>query len=487
MRKKPYVAGFDSASGMMRAIGNFLHGKDFPMIGIMPAPLEPIMRRATGLVNLLPSPLRPPVYITGTVSETVSPKKFRKINPEVLASWAVSHYPRRRYPAVMIGSSNGAAVHLCAAMGIPWLPQTFLLPAQRFGVDPHDPRAEFEWGKEGAKPLLDGNPDLVLHQMLDPVQDLLTSQGLSYFRVKMRTLPPSYQRFLEDCLDPDGTIYVLDCRLKWPTTRVSDRHIFQFGAPGGASIREFFEGSPRVAEYLQRTGWNRPKWDPPAPDGERPEAEWGFEPKLYDDLEHFLLRHPRPVRRIVFDQPERLSPPVADLYRQWHAERGLLANRLVVESFIMIEPMWTLRVGGVPFWMVFATEPMDQVLEDYLDHRAPFDEIGMMLFSHGVRSPGLVPIERWRGILNRARKRGTFIGVDENVFPQDFASLVRYHHDFGTVFRARYPMPGPMDCGRFERFMEQNQDRYQIQWKRDLRDPEQPLRLPADELSGAAV
>ena len=48
-------------------------------------------------------------------------------------------YPRRQYPAVVVGSANGAAVHLWAALGIPWLPQTFLVPIARSGVHPDDP------------------------------------------------------------------------------------------------------------------------------------------------------------------------------------------------------------------------------------------------------------------------------------------------------------------------------------------------------------
>jgi hypothetical protein len=47
----------------------------------------------------------------------------------------------------------------------------------------------------------------------------------------------------------------------------------------------------------------------------------------------------------------------ADLYRQWYEERGLPTNRLLVESFILIEPWWALRTGSVAFWMVFNMEP----------------------------------------------------------------------------------------------------------------------------------
>ena len=87
---------------------------------------------------------------------------------EEVSRWVVSHYPRRRYPAAVIGSSNGALVHLCAALGIPWLPQTFLVPVRRSGVHPDEPAEELQWGREPARALLAANPDLQLHHMFDP-------------------------------------------------------------------------------------------------------------------------------------------------------------------------------------------------------------------------------------------------------------------------------------------------------------------------------
>jgi hypothetical protein len=467
MKQKPYVAGFDSSSAMLRATSSFLKGRDFPNLGMMPKTMVPVMNAIGGAINRLPSQLKPAIYTASTVSESVPPAKLAKVSAEDLAAYAVSHYPRRRYPAIMLGSSNGAAVHLCAALGIPWLPQSFLLPARRFSVHPHEPRKEMAWAREQARHLLDHNPDLELHHMLDPVQDLLTSKGLSYFRVKLLRLPPSYERFLEECLDPDGTIYLLECTIRWPTTRIGERHTFQFGAPGGASIDEYFQGSPRVEKYLKRTGFDLAAWNPPAPDAERSEAEWGFNPALRDDLERYLRRTPHSLERMVFKQPELLSPLVADLYRRWYSERNIPANRLLVEPFILLEPFWTLRVGAVPFWLVFSTEPQDEFLTGWLERQDPFDEIGIILFSHGVESPGVVPVDRWRAILNRARHRGLFIGSEEQAFPEDLAGLIRYHADIGDKFPARFPLPGPFDLGAFEQFAKENEERYQVWWNRD--------------------
>jgi hypothetical protein len=154
---------------------------------------------------------------------------------------------------------------------------------------------------------------------------------------------------------------------------------------------------------------------------------------------------------------------VADFYRQWYAERGLTANRLLVESFILMEPWWALRTGSVPFWMVFNMEPSADRLERYLDGTDPYDYIHLMLFSHGVESVGLVPLERWRSAVRRAHKIGGFVGVDERRFPRDFATFVRYHSEIKKI-PARYPIPGPLPLARLGEFLDRAGDRYSVRW-----------------------
>jgi hypothetical protein len=132
------------------------------------------------------------------------------------------------------------------------------------------------------------------------------------------------------------------------------------------------------------------------------EAEWGFEAALRDDVERLAGQQGWRVVRLIFEQPEDLSPVVADLYRQWHRERGVDERRLLVESFILMEPYWALRTGSVPFWMVFNKEPSAQALTRYLDRTEPFDEIAMMLFSHGV---GVGGARSNRAVARAARTR----------------------------------------------------------------------------------
>jgi len=463
MKAPNYIANFDSATAMLRATSRYLRGEDFQTLGVVPEALEPAVRLVGAGINALPRRLREMVYTYGGWNEAIRPDKLGSVSAERVARWMVSEYPSRPYPAAAIGSSNGALVHLCAALGIPWLPQTFLVPVRHPGIPVDEPREDMEWGRKYAPALLKANPELQLHHMHDANQDRLMIQRMAYFRVKRLRLGKAYERFLDETLPSGGTIFLVECRRSWPTTGIGERHIFQHGAPGGATEEEFIRGSKRVEDYLARYGSHRRRWDSPEPDGDRPEAEWGFDPALREDVERLARRRGYRVRRIVFEDPEHLSPLVADLYRWWYEERGLPTNRLLVESFILMEPWWTLRTGFIPLWMKFNMEPSLKFVEDYLDNAEPYEEIRMMLFSHGVDAVGLPPIERWRAVLDRARNHGSFVGVDQRRFPRDYATFVRYHAEMKKI-SSRYPMPEPLTLDKLDTFLKQAADRHPVQW-----------------------
>jgi hypothetical protein len=240
--------------------------------------------------------------------------------------------------------------------------------------------------------------------------------------------------------------------------------VFQFGALGGATVDEMMHGGPRVDDYLRRHRSHRTRWDPPPPDGMSPEAEWGFAPALRDDVEDFARRHGYRIQRVVFEDPEDVSPMVADLYRWWYQGLGVADNRLVVDSFILMEPYWTIRTRSVPFWMVFNKEPSWHAVDRYLRDASSFDDVLITLFSHGVDSIGLVPIEQWRRLGQHAARGGGFIGVDERAFPRDFAVFVRYHFEFLRQIRARHPMPPALTFKALTHFLRETRSRYRVQW-----------------------
>jgi hypothetical protein len=457
----PYLAGFDSGTAMLRATAAYLRGDDFPGMGTLPTALEPI---AT-VLNQLPRQVKELIYTIGSAGEAIPPEKLGQVSSEVVSEWMVSEYPQNNYQAVAIGSASGAMVHLCAALGMPWLPQTFLIPVLYPEIHPDEPKKALVWGREKASPLLNANPDLQLHHMYDPSQDRLTSRGMAYFRVKYLRLSSAYKRFIEQNLPTGGTIFIVECQRTWPTTRIDHRHLFQFGALGGATAQEYFDGSDRVRKYLQQYQSHRPYWDAPPPDGDSPEAEWGFEATLRQDIENFAHRRGYGLRRIIFAEPEHLSPFVAEFYRWWYKQRGITANRLLIESFILLEPMWALRTGSVPFWMKFNMEPSLDGIKNYLHQAEMYDQIFMILFPHGVESVGLPTIPQWREVFQYARCRGEFIGMVEADFPRNFVTLIRYYTDLKRVISARYPVPGTLSLQQLDKFIQQTGDRFAVRWE----------------------
>ena len=442
-----YLADFDSATAMLRALAAFLHGRDFANLGLTSA-LKPLAIGA----NLVPTTLRQEIYKLGGYFEAVAPDQLERVSEEETARWVVAQFPARRYPAVLVGSSNGALTHLAAALGAPWLPQTFLVPVRQRGIEIDEPKQALDFGREPGRRLLEANPGLQPHHMHDPNQDRLMTRCMTYFRIKRRRLGEAYARFLAERLQPGGIVVLVECRHSWPTTRVGPRHVFQMGGSGGMSPEEYLYGGPRVERWFAEHGLQRQRWDAPAPDGESPEAEWGFGETLGADVERCAAAHGYRVVRMCFDEPEDASPLVAELYRWWYRARGLPANRLLVDSFILMDPWWTLRLGAVPFWMKFNTEVSAAALGAYLDEVEPYDEIHLMLFAHGVDSIGLTPIGRWRALLARAKQRGCFVGVDEKAYPADFAVFARYHPALREI-PGRYPLPAPLSWAQFEEFV----------------------------------
>ncbi|MGD9615137.1 MAG: hypothetical protein AB7H90_21900 [Alphaproteobacteria bacterium] len=455
----PYIADFDSASAMLRALARFLHGRDFPALG-MSWPVQGI-ERAT---NLLPRLWRQHLYRFSGWVQATRPDALRGFRADALASGVTELYPRRRYPAIMVGSSNGALVHLCAALGMPWLPQTFLIPVHNRGADPDEPCEAIKAGARWAPMLLQANPELELHHMHDANQDRLMIAHMAYFRVKLRQLGRLYIEFIQERLEPGGTIFIADCRLRWPVKRVSRRHVFQHGAYGGADPCEYQCGGKRVSEFLRRQGSVKRRWVAPDPDEEAPEAEWGFSEALGAEIEAFGRRHGFRVVRIEFVQPGDPSPLVADLHRWWYARRGAGGQRLIVDSFILLDPFWALRLGAVPFWCAFAVEPSADALRRYLDSRPVFERIHIALFSHGVESIGLAPAGTWRALLARGRKPGTFLGASPDAFPADFAVFARYSPALRRL-PGRLPMPEPLSLRDLDSFLDEAADRYAVEWR----------------------
>jgi pimeloyl-ACP methyl ester carboxylesterase len=451
------VADFDSATAILRGVAASVHGRDLPALGAFSRPVAHLAERVLPAVNTLPTRLREEVYRRGSGAEAVDPARLHAVSAEAVARWMVGHYPQRRYPAVVIGSSNGALAHLAAALGAPYLPQTFLLPVRQPRVHPDDPRAGLAAGRGPGRIVLDSNPDVALHHMHDPNQDRLSLARMTYFRLKRRRLGPAFTGFLTDSLPRSATLVVADGGLRWPVTRLGDRYVFQFGAFGGMPPQDYRAGGDRVADHLRRHGSYRRGWDPPPADDEAPEAEWGLDPALLRELEDLADRRGWRLCRIPFDEPDDLSGLVAELYRWWYHRHRRPADRLLVEQFVLLDPHLALTRGLVPYWSAFPVDASADALERHLDAAddaaAPYDEIRMTLFSHGTQGVGLAGIDRWRSLLGRARHHGAFLGVDPERFPRDFAGFVRFSRELRALGPPVAPPPA-LTTAELEQFLD---------------------------------
>jgi hypothetical protein len=109
----PWIADFDSSTGMLRALASCLEGRPFDGLGLgLPR------RLGAPLGNLLPPPLRKRIYALGGLVEAMAPEKLSEVRDDVVARWMTSLFPAERCPCVAIGSSNGALTRLWARLGI---------------------------------------------------------------------------------------------------------------------------------------------------------------------------------------------------------------------------------------------------------------------------------------------------------------------------------------------------------------------------------
>jgi hypothetical protein len=86
-----YIADFDSASAMLRALSACLHGEDFADLGMSPR-LRPLVVATT----VLPQCAREAVYAWSGWAEAIPQAKIGEVDAEEIARWVVGSYPRRR-------------------------------------------------------------------------------------------------------------------------------------------------------------------------------------------------------------------------------------------------------------------------------------------------------------------------------------------------------------------------------------------------------
>lgn len=415
------VASFDSATGLLGAISAALRGESFPRLG--QSALQGAGVRTAGH---LPWPVLRRIYTRMGAAEGIAANRLADVDMAAVARWLTDQLPTRSYQAAMIGSSNGALAHLAAALQVPWLPGTVLVPVRRRG-DPERLDLALDFGAEHAPGLLERNPDVVLHQMHDQAQDRLMVAEMAYFRVKWRALPQAYADHLERTLAPGAPVILVEDESRWPSVTVSDRHYFQPGAQGGLM----------PADYLARP-------HTPQPDTRVAEAEWGADPEFGAAVQAWCAAHGHPCVRLRYTGPQAAAHSVATVFRSWYQDRGEEARRLVVPSFALGDPWRTINTASVPYWSFFAVRPALDALDEHLRRSAPYDQVSIMLFQHGTDSPGAAPPPEWAEVVRGHGAKVDFPGLRTDKFPHDVGFLGRYTKAFDAFPPARRPW-SPLD------------------------------------------
>lgn len=416
----------------------------------------------TKVADALPAAVREWLYAMSGGLSAAPANRAASVDSDKLAEWTVARYPSRRYPAVMIGASNGALQLLCSALCIPWLPQTLMVSLRR-KLDPDRPKQDLEWAREPVASLLENNPDLRVYQMSDPNNDRLMLSQMAYLRLKRRRLGKAYEAFLRETLEPGGVIIVGRCELKWPATQVTKDHLFQFGGYGDLPPEEYFKGSDRVASLLARRGASVRSWDPPKPDGDYPEAEWGFDEELLEDIRRFASRHGYRVLQLVYGDPGDPSPLIADLYRWWYGQIGYPTDRLLAPCFVFLQPYLTFTTGSVPFWVPFNSRSSARRLQDYIDTRTPFAEVLLTVFPNGIQSAGRATLGHWKEALGGAEEAGRFVGVDEERYRSGLSTFVEHTRELEKRQRG-CPVPEPLSLSEVEKFAAGTDSSVRFQW-----------------------
>ena len=452
-----FLAGHDSATAMVECLSKFLHGKPAES----PIPAGQWYARA---INALPVAVRQKLYAASGILDAISPAGLDSLDADEFCHWVYNLYPKQTYPAIAIGSSNGALIHLCAALGIPWLPQTMLIPVRKpSDISVDEPLQTMEWAVKPGEAFLRANPDWQLHHMMDPIHDRLRTQHIAYFRTKKLRLGAWYERFISERLAPGGMLLIFDCQKSWQAVTLGERHYFQLGGDGGIEDQEYYQGSERVAEYLRHQKATINPWRTPTPTGEQPEAEWGFAPALLSDIDRFSQQQGFGTQTLSFTGAQDPSDWVADLHRWWYPQVGIPDNRLLVQSFSMQEPYWVLKTGSVPYWMMFSVDTATQTLEEYLKDASTFDEIYITMLSHGNRTPDEATVDSMNALFSYAAQRGGFIGTDPKKYPRDLGVYARYPTDTKKTITQRYPI-ARLTLEQLWEFAQEQTGQYAVQW-----------------------
>jgi hypothetical protein len=356
----------------------------------------------------LPAVLRRDVLADEACAQAVPAEAAGEIDAEAVAEWITGLYRDSTYPAVVLGSPHGGAVHLAAALGAAWLPTTFPVSVRWPGGSVADWPAARDWGATVAGTIVAGNPGVSVRQVHDPVmRGPLCGRTVS-LRLWWRTLPAAYTEFLRTRLQPGGSSLLLRDLRRWPVLPVGPRTGFQLGSPtAGWSASDYRDDRPPFRRLLD--GLGAATWSPPPVDATIQYAETAGDPALDTELRALATSH----HQVLYRAPELLSAGLADLFRSYlDGDTGCL-----VECGRLLDPRGVLSRRLVPYWCESASLHAFAGAECWLAGSAPFDEITVLPDAPGTDCEAHAALSHWRSLAAFAGTRGRVDRVAAGRYP----------------------------------------------------------------------
>jgi hypothetical protein len=397
-----------TGSVLLAAAARALRGADCADLGRRPAAAR---------VARMPRRVRRRVAARVAGGTALAPERVGEVDADRVADWVVDHYPARSYPAVVLGSPHGAAVHLAAALGAPWLPTGFDLEVGWPWGGADDPVGALAHGTRLAAPLLAGNPEVRLRQVHDPLTRGALCGASVAFAVRWCRLPGAYRRFLDACLRPGAVVLLLRDARTWPVLDTGAGHSFQVGGPaGGLDPADYRPGGQVLARLLYEAGGDADGWRSPGEAGYA-DAEHGVEAGFEASLRRWTAHRGVPLHHVLFSRPEALSAATADVYRGWLRAAGKSGDRCVVSGGRLLDPWQVLRAGLVPYWCEGAGRRVVSGAEWWLAGSEPFTSVDVLPGGAGCACPELAGLSQWSAVASFGRRRGVVDRVTARGYP----------------------------------------------------------------------
>ncbi len=354
-----------------------------------------------------------------------NPEAWQGLQTDQLISERLLDYTglQHQFDAVIIGSAlGGAAAHLAALLGAPFLPQPFILGVA--GGTPDDELSSYlDRVAPLAQAILIRNDDLAAVAHFDPVHDGWLTPYLAHLRLKLISLPEGYRRFIRNHLKPGGTIIYLDCQARWLQYDLGDRLNLQVGGWGGIPAEEFISGSERIDRFLaargssHRGGWRLVGQSP----ARAPESEWGSVDGLGSALVAFARDAGFGFEALRFDHPHDYSTLAYHAHLQQLERHGVEPKGVLIEMFTQYAPGTVLRHDLLPLWLVFNTQDSKAYLKQARAWFPPGLPVYLSALVTLSRTPDMVPYREWAHTLDGFAWQS--VGARPERYPEDLRAL----------------------------------------------------------------